>query len=61
MTIPRFFVFSSSVAEKTGRCREIFCGSWVRTVVAVAVIERFKQELTYGLSAGKKKWPFKSE
>ena len=54
MTIPRFFVFSPSVAEKTGRCREIFCGSWVRTVVAVAVIERFKQELTYGLSAGKK-------
>ena len=29
-----------------------------RTLVAVAVVERFKQEVMYGLSAGtKKKWP----
>ena len=31
-----------------GRC-------WGRTLVAVAVVERFKQELMYGLSAGTKK------
>ena len=32
-------------------------GSWGRTLVAVAVavVERFKQELMYGLSAGTKK------
>ena len=31
----------------TGRCREV--------ILAVAVVERFKQELMYGLSAGTKK------
>ena len=30
-------------------------GSWGRTLVAAAVVERFKQELMYGLSAGTKK------
>ena len=30
-------------------------GSWGRTLVAVAIVERFKQELMYGLSAGQKK------
>ena len=29
-----------------------YFGSWGRTLVAVAVVERFKQELLYGLSAG---------
>ena len=32
-----------------------YFGSWGRTLVAVAVVERFKQELMYGLSAGTKK------
>ena len=31
-----------------------YFGSWGRTLVAVAVVERFKQELMYGLSAGTK-------
>ena len=35
-----------------------YFGSWGCTLVAVAVVERFKQELMYGLSAGTKKmWP----
>ena len=35
-----------------------YFGSWGRTLVAVAVVERFKQEVMYGLSHGtKKKWP----
>ena len=32
-----------------------YFGSWGRTLVAVAVVERFKEELMYGLSAGTKK------
>ena len=32
-----------------------YFGSWGHTLVAVAVVERFKQELMYGLSAGTKK------
>ena len=32
-----------------------YFGSWVRTLGAVAVVERFKQELMYGLSAWTKK------
>ena len=32
-----------------------YFGSWGRTLVAVAVVERFKQEVMYGLSAGTKK------
>ena len=32
-----------------------YFGSWGRTLVAVAVVERFKQELMYGLSTGTKK------
>ena len=32
-----------------------YFGSWERALVAVAVVERFKQELLYGLSAGTKK------
>ena len=31
-----------------------YFGSWGRTLVSVAVVERFKQELRYGLSAGTK-------
>ena len=32
-----------------------YFGSWGRVLVAVAVVERFKQESMYGLSAGTKK------
>ena len=32
-----------------------YFGSWGRTLVAVAVVERFKQEVMYGLPAGTKK------
>ena len=32
-----------------------YFGSWGRALVAIAVVERFKQELMYGLSAGTKK------
>ena len=43
----------------TGRCREVIIfGSWGRTLVAVTAergVERFKQELMYGLSARTKK------
>jgi len=42
VTIRLDFSSFSSVAEKTGRCREVFCGSWVRAVVAVVIVERFK-------------------
>ena len=40
-----------------------YFGIWGRTLVAVAVVERFKQERIYGLSAGTKnvavveRWP----
>ena len=52
------------MAEKTGRCREVtLVVNWGRTLVAVALVERFKQVSMYGLSAGTKKkaiverWP----
>ena len=32
-----------------------YFGSWGHSLVAVAVVERFKQELMYGLSTGTKK------
>ena len=32
-----------------------YFGSWGHALVAVAVVERFKQESMYGLSAGTKK------
>ena len=40
-----------------------YFGSWGHALVAIAVVERFKQELMYGLSAGQKsvavvdRWP----
>ena len=36
---------------------ERLLGSWGLTLVAVAVVERFKQEVMYGLSAGTERWP----
>ena len=34
---------------------EMSLGSWGRALATVAVVERFKYELMYGLSAGTKK------
>ena len=49
------------VAEKMTVCRELFC-QLGHALVAVAVVERFKKEAMYGLSAGTKKsglwWTF---
>ena len=55
-----FYVYSKSVAGKTGRCRKVILAVGDRFSVRcrcreVAVVERFKQELMYGLSAGTKK------
>ena len=54
----------SSVAEKTGRCREEFLAvGHTLALVVVAVVEGFKQDSMYGLSAGTEKvagverWP----
>ena len=48
----KFYDQSASIAEKTGRCREVI-------LAAVAIVDRFKQEqepmAMYGLSAGTKK------
>ena len=38
--------------------RILFFGSWGQALVAVAAVERFKEELMYGLSHwDKNKWP----
>ena len=49
-----FFTFTS-VAEKNWPLTRGYFGSWRRALVAVAVVERFKQESMYGLSAETKK------
>ena len=61
--VPKTNSISASVYKKKIFTKKVlywpllrgYFGSWGRTLVAVAVVERFKQLLMYGLSAGTKK------